>query len=260
MAGVYERITFIGAGKMAQALINPLITTGVQPAENITFYDVSKSTMKSISDEYQGKTGTRSSIQNAVEGADLSVMAVKPQNVGQVYAEIKKAEIREDCTLLSVIARKPVQVRLCARIINHNFIIQYRSSIVPISNTFSCIPSPHESFIGGTGIHNIPRSMPNTWIPPRSMPNTPAQFGQGITVLCATPNIKAEEREKIDSMLYSFGKSLFVIDIAHVFLIMTRAISMIDAGVHMGFSREQATYVVDHTLLGSTVGNAKKIR
>jgi len=92
------------------------------------------------------------------------------------------------------------------------------------------------------------------------MPNTPAQFGQGITVLCATPNIKAEEREKIDSMLYSFGKSLFVIDIAHVFLIMTRAISMIDAGVHMGFSREQATYVVDHTLLGSTVGNAKKFR
>jgi pyrroline-5-carboxylate reductase len=62
MAGVYERITFIGAGKMAQALINPLIMTGVQPAENITFYDVSKSTMKSISDEYQGKTGTRSSI------------------------------------------------------------------------------------------------------------------------------------------------------------------------------------------------------
>lgn len=134
--GVYERITFIGAGKMAQALINPLIKTGVQPAENITIYDVSKSTMKSISDEYQGKIGTSSSIQNAVEGADLIVMAVKPQNVCKVYAEIKKAQIREDCTLLSVIAGKPVQVRLCTRILNHNFIIQYHSNVVPISKTF----------------------------------------------------------------------------------------------------------------------------
>ena len=96
------------------------------------------------------------------------------------------------------------------------------------------------------------------------MPNTPAQIGQGITVWCATPNIEAEEREKIETILSSFGKSLFVddekyIDMstsisgsgpAYVFLMME---AMIDAGVHMGFSRETATTLVHHTLLGSTL-------
>jgi pyrroline-5-carboxylate reductase len=36
---------------------------------------------------------------------------------------------------------------------------------------------------------------------------------------------------------------------AYIFLLME---AMIDAGVHMGFSRETATILVHHTLLGST--------
>jgi pyrroline-5-carboxylate reductase len=64
-------------------------------------------------------------------------------------------------------------------------------------------------------------------------------------------------------VLDSFGKSVFVddesfIDMstsisgsgpAYIFLLME---AMIDAGVHMGFSRETATTLVHHTLLGST--------
>ena len=96
------------------------------------------------------------------------------------------------------------------------------------------------------------------------MPNTPAQIGQGVTVWCCTDNIKAEEREKIDQILKSFGKALYVddesyIDIstsisgsgpAYIFLLME---SMIDAGVHMGFSRETASTLVHQTILGSTL-------
>jgi pyrroline-5-carboxylate reductase len=108
--GVYEKITFIGAGKMAQALIHPLIETNIQPAENITIYDVSNSTMQGISQEYNGKIQMSPSIPKAVEGADLIVMAVKPQNVDKVYEEMKQANMRDDCTLLSVIAGKPIKV------------------------------------------------------------------------------------------------------------------------------------------------------
>jgi Pyrroline-5-carboxylate reductase len=60
MDGVYEKMTFIGAGKMAQALIHPLIQTNIQPAEKITIYDVCNSTMKSISEEYGGKNKNES--------------------------------------------------------------------------------------------------------------------------------------------------------------------------------------------------------
>lgn len=111
-----------------------------------------------------------------------------------------------------------------------------------------------QNFISGTGLKKIARSMPNT----------PAQIGQGVTVWCCTPNIESEEREKIEQILSSFGKSIFVddenyIDMstsisgsgpAYIFLLME---AMIDAGVHMGFSRSTATTLVHHTLLGSTL-------
>jgi len=200
-------------------MISPLIGTHIQPAEQITIYDLSDSTMDSISKQYDGKIQTSQSIAQAVDGANLIVMAVKPQNTGKVFEEMKKSNIREDATLLSVIAGKPIQ-----------------------------------SFLDNSGVHKIARSMPNT----------PAQIGQGITVWACTSNIEAEERERIEQVLSSFGKSIFVddesyIDMstsisgsgpAYIFLLME---AMIDAGVHMGFSRETATTLVHHTLLGSTL-------
>ncbi len=98
----------------------------------------------------------------------------------------------------------------------------------------------------------------------RSMPNTPAQIGKGMTVWCCTPNIETEERHKITQILSSFGKQIYVddedfIDIstsisgsgpAYVFMLME---AMIDAGVHMGFSRKTATTLVHETILGSTL-------
>jgi pyrroline-5-carboxylate reductase len=75
----------------------------------------------------------------------------------------------------------------------------------------------------------------------RSMPNTPAQIGQGMTVWTCTNNIESDEREKIKHVLGSMGKALFVddegfIDMstsisgsgpAYVFMLME---AMIDAG------------------------------
>mmetsp|Transcript_23803 Transcript_23803/g.51550 ORF Transcript_23803/g.51550 Transcript_23803/m.51550 type:complete len:222 (+) Transcript_23803:481-1146(+) len=96
------------------------------------------------------------------------------------------------------------------------------------------------------------------------MPNTPAQIGRGMTVWSCTSAINAEERDKIRQVLCSFGKAIYVedesfIDMstsisgsgpAYIFLLME---AMIDAGVHMGFSRDTATTLVHHTLLGSTL-------
>ena len=223
--GIYERMTFIGAGKMAQALIHPLVSSNLQPAENITIYDVSNSTMDSIHQDFGGRIRTSKSIPEALEGADMVVMAVKPQNLCKVYQEMKRAKesgygsVQDDCTLLSIVAGKPIQ-----------------------------------SYLDGTGIQKIVRSMPNT----------PAQIGQGVTVWTVTPNVEAEERRKIQQVLNSFGKEIFVedesyIDMstsisgsgpAYVFLLME---AMIDAGVHMGFSRDTAATLVNHTLLGSTL-------
>jgi pyrroline-5-carboxylate reductase len=159
----YEKITFIGTGKMAQALIAPLIETSIQPAEKITVYDVSTSSMKQIASRFKG-VQTSESIPQAIEGSDLVIMAVKPQNVNNVYNEMSKSNIRDDATLLSVIAGKTI-----------------------------------ENLVSGSGIRKVCRSMPNT----------PAIIGQGMTVWCCTTNIPSEERDKISSVLDSFGKSIF---------------------------------------------------
>jgi pyrroline-5-carboxylate reductase len=45
----------------------------------------------------------------------------------------------------------------------------------------------------------------------RSMPNTPASIGQGMTVWSCTDNLTTSERKKIKGILSSFGKSVRIL-------------------------------------------------
>lgn len=96
----------------------------------------------------------------------------------------------------------------------------------------------------------------------RSMPNTPAQIGEGITVWTATQNIKNDYLDKARTMLEALGEEIFVEDEnyldmatalsgtgpAYVFLFME---AMVDAGVHLGFPRRIAEELVAKTVRGS---------
>ena len=96
----------------------------------------------------------------------------------------------------------------------------------------------------------------------RAMPNTPGQIGEGTTVWTATPEVSDRQRLWASAVLGALGKSLFVddeklLDMAtalngsgpsYVFLLME---AMIDAGVHMGFSRQDSQFLVHQTMLGS---------
>jgi pyrroline-5-carboxylate reductase len=96
----------------------------------------------------------------------------------------------------------------------------------------------------------------------RAMPNTPAQVGEGMTVWTATAQVDETKRRQVSAMLGALGREMRVeeerqIDMAtalsatgptYVFLVME---SLVDAGVHMGFSREVARELVLQTMLGS---------
>lgn len=96
----------------------------------------------------------------------------------------------------------------------------------------------------------------------RSMPNTPAQIGQGITVWIASSEVNPDQIELARRVLTAVGQELQVEDEhfldmatalsgtgpAYVFLFME---AMIDAGVHMGFPRRIAEQLVVQTLRGS---------
>jgi pyrroline-5-carboxylate reductase len=98
----------------------------------------------------------------------------------------------------------------------------------------------------------------------RSMPNTPAQLGRGMTVWYATPETSAEQRAQAAALLGALGVQLEVDDEklvamatavsgtgpTYVFLVME---ALIDAAVHLGFPRHIAHDMVIETLEGSTV-------
>jgi pyrroline-5-carboxylate reductase len=97
----------------------------------------------------------------------------------------------------------------------------------------------------------------------RSMPNTPARLGRGITVWYATPETTKEQRTQASAILRALGAELEVDDEksvamatavsgtgpAYVFLVME---ALIDAAVHLGFPRHVAHDLVIETLEGST--------
>ncbi|MGH9942443.1 MAG: pyrroline-5-carboxylate reductase [Pyrinomonadaceae bacterium] len=98
----------------------------------------------------------------------------------------------------------------------------------------------------------------------RTMPNTPAQIGEGMTVWTATPQVSEEQERQVRALLGALGRELRVeeerwIDMAtalsatgptYFFLVME---ALTDAGVHMGFSRHVAQELVLQTMLGSVL-------
>ena len=163
-SGVFDKISFIGCGMIAQAIMEPMISQGIQPASNVMVYDVNVSTMQQLEQAHGVKSAE--SIESLVYDSDLIICAVKPQNLTDgFFAEVRKGILAnpKDSIFLSVIAGKTMDV-----------------------------------FQQGSGCRKIVRSMPNT----------PATIGQGMTVWSATPNLTVDERKKIRAVLSSCGKSV----------------------------------------------------
>lgn len=98
----------------------------------------------------------------------------------------------------------------------------------------------------------------------RSMPNTPARLGRGMTVWYATPETTPEQRDQAQALLKALGHEIAVDD--EKFVAMATAVSgtgptyvflvmeaLIDAAVHLGFPRHVAHDLVIETLEGSTL-------
>lgn len=119
------------------------------------------------------------------------------------------------------------------------------------------------SIVAGVTLETIADSLLNARVV-RSMPNTPGQIGQGITVWTASPDVADGQRKQAELLLGALGEQIFAND--ERFLDMATALSgsgpayvfmfmeaMIDVGVHMGFSRRVAEKLVSQTIMGSVV-------
>jgi pyrroline-5-carboxylate reductase len=119
------------------------------------------------------------------------------------------------------------------------------------------------SIVAGARLHTISEGLGHDAVV-RVMPNTPAQYGEGMSVWTATRAVTPVQLEGSKAILGAFGKELFMHDEkfldmatavsgtgpAYVFLVME---AMIDAAVHLGFPRHVAYELVTETIRGSIV-------
>jgi pyrroline-5-carboxylate reductase len=124
------------------------------------------------------------------------------------------------------------------------------------------------SIVAGAPISKIAGGLEHAAVV-RSMPNTPAQIGEGITVWTAASAVTEEQQQMARRILQALGEEVFVED--EIFLDMATALSgtgpayvflfmeaMVDAGVHLGFHRSISERLVAQTVRGSVDYYLKK--
>jgi pyrroline-5-carboxylate reductase len=117
------------------------------------------------------------------------------------------------------------------------------------------------SIIAGARIETLRNGLNHKSIV-RSMPNTPAQIGEGVTVWTATPKVTAAQKKLAGEILGAMGKEIYVDD--ERYLDMATAVSgsgpaylfyfvesFIDAAVAIGWSRDLAKELAMGTVLGA---------
>lgn len=209
-----KTISFIGAGIMGEAMIRGLLAQKLIESDQIMASDPWQARITELTDKY-GIRGT-SDNREAAEAGQIVVLSIKPQSLPYVLPEIR-GHLRRQDLLLSILAGVPIK-----------------------------------KLADGTAHAAVVRAMPNT----------PAQIGEGISVWTSTPEVSEAQRAQAQAVLGSFGEEIYVdeesyLDMAtalsgsgpgYVFMMME---ALIDAGVHLGFSRRIAEQLVAQTMLGS---------
>lgn len=209
-----EKIAFIGTGTMAEAMIRGLIRDELIHANRIVGSNplVDRNAYMQAAHGIEVTTDNRQALINA----DVVILSVKPQVFSKVVPDLR-GRIKPDALVLSIIAGLPIQVIV-------------------------------DSLLHGAVA--------------RAMPNTPAQIGEGVTVWTATEAVSAEQLRQAKAIFGCLGFEYHADDEsyldmatalsgtgpAYIFIFME---AMIDAGVHMGFSREVARKLVIGTIRGS---------
>jgi pyrroline-5-carboxylate reductase len=209
-----EQIAFIGSGVMASAMIKGLLRQGQVTPERICASGPRPERGQELFDRYGVHTTTDNVV--AARDADIVVLSVKPQVLCRVLDELA-GQLRPEALVMSIVAGARMETI--------------------------------ERMLGAQSVVRV-------------MPNTPAQLGMGISVWAATEATTEVQRSQALSILRAFGEEEYVDD--EVYLDMATALSgtgpayifllmeaMVDAGVHLGFSRHVSERLVIETLRGS---------
>ncbi len=209
-----DSIAFIGGGVMAEAMIGGLLAGKLVAPEHVVIGEPHEKRRGELESRY----GVRTTPDNreAARTGEIVVFSIKPQMLTRVLPELK-GMLREDQLVISILAGG--RITALSEGLRHKAIV-------------------------------------------RSMPNTPAQIGEGLTIWTCTSVVNEVRRKQAAAVFQALGKEIFVDD--EKYLDMATAVSgtgptytflvleaLVDAAVHLGFSRDIAHDIVIETMLGS---------
>ena len=209
-----KKVGFVGAGNMGEALIRGLVESNLVPADTILVADVRTDRVQQLTDQY----GLRALAGNAalVRGADVVILAVKPQ--------IMAAVLRET---LPALTNRPLLISLAAGVSTatiQSILGKYPRLIRVMPNT------PALVLEGATAIARTP-----------GLDQDDLETAQEI--FAAVGRVVVLDEEQMDAVTGLSGSGP-----AYVALVIE---SLADGGVMMGLDRATAMTLATQTVLGA---------
>jgi pyrroline-5-carboxylate reductase len=113
------KIAFIGGGNMGEAMLATVLAKALAQPESISVSDVSSSRLEYLKKRYSVTVTPRNP--EAVSGKDIIILAVKPQNLAEVMAELRD-NLNPAQLILSIIAGAKISTIFLG--LNHNAVIR----------------------------------------------------------------------------------------------------------------------------------------
>ena len=201
-------------------------------------------------------------------GAASKFIVIEPAGLPAAFADTKSVEWHAAAgDLADALAPDAVVFAVKPQVIN---------DVVPEYTRWVRPQALFVSIAAGITIAGIRRHLGDAAIV-RTMPNTPAAIGRGITVACANPRVTPEQRRLCEALLAAIGESAWVEDEAlldpvtavsgsgpaYVFLLIE---VLAQAGERAGLPAELALRLARETVAGSgelarrTPGDPAKLR
>jgi pyrroline-5-carboxylate reductase len=205
-------VSFIGTGNMGAALIRGLSRARIV---SLLGFDLDRDKLDALCAECS--LHAAQTMQEAVSKADYVVMCVKPQHMKEVLPDVHP-ELTKDKCLISIAAG-----------VTNAQLAEWTGHVCPVV---------------------------------RVMPNTPALVGGGVSALCFDDRHLSVAQKDMVRQIFSTVGSVHVLEEksfdaftalagsgpAYVFYFME---ALIEAGVHAGLARPQASSIVNELLEGS---------
>ena len=218
-----KKLAVLGAGKLGGILLRAYLKQGLFSPKRVTATVKHGEKAAALAKEL-GVSVTNDN-QKAVKDADIILLGVKPQVVGDVLNEIAQ-ELSDKTLLISVAASVPT-----------SYLEEKLGKAAAASGAETRIPVV------------------------RAMPNTPSAVGCGMTGICAGAHAKPEHVEIAKSMFDAVGRTVAVDEKnmdavtalsasgpAYAYIILE---SLAEAGVKVGLPRDVATLLAAQTMKGA---------